>query len=604
MAEYLAPGVYVEETSYRSKSVEGVSTTTTGVVGQCRYGPVEGLPVLVTSFEQFQRRFGGLEDLTISGASVTNYLAHSVKAFFENGGKRCYISRIFNEDGNALADHAATSGNIAAGQLGYPISLTARYPGVAGNSKVTVTARRSRNLLANGELRGVRAGELIELSTGTEPNSDIVGAAPNDPLGSDLFWVELDDQGNPSLTNPAGNSPNLSNFDFAQRITLEVEVDAGGRTNVYSALSTHPSAENFIGRVLRTEDRQAGIDPPYNRAAIIYIDIADAYSEDDCLTLLSILNSNSPFTVDGGSDGAAVTATHFAGSGDGHQARGLEALAEMEDISIVAAPGAAVLDGAANAGERQSVRNHLISHCENLKYRFAILSDAAGTGFQGIRDARSQHDSTYAGMYYPWVVVADPFGQRGDTLELPPDGFMAGIFARSDIQHGVHKAPANEVVRGALRFNRHVTKGQQDVLNPEGINCLRFFEGRGYRVWGARTISSDPEWKYVNVRRLFIYLEHSIDRSTQWAVFEPNNHSLWLKIRTTISAFLESEQRKGALMGKTPEEGFFVRCDRSTMTQQDLDNGRLICLIGVAPTKPAEYVVFRIGQWTADAETV
>jgi phage tail sheath protein FI len=178
---------------------------------------------------------------------------------------------------------------------------------------------------------------------------------------------------------------------------------------------------------------------------------------------------------------------------------------------------------------------------------------------------------------------------------------MAGIYARSDIERGVHKAPANETVRGVLGFTRNVGKGEQDVLNPEGINCLRFFEGRGYRVWGARTISSDPEWVYVNVRRLFIFLEHSIDRSTQWAVFEPNNEELWLKIRLTIESFLYDVWRTGALLGSKPEDAYFVRCDRSTMSQGDLDNGRLICLIGVAPTKPAEFVIFRIGQWTADA---
>lgn len=178
---------------------------------------------------------------------------------------------------------------------------------------------------------------------------------------------------------------------------------------------------------------------------------------------------------------------------------------------------------------------------------------------------------------------------------------MTGIYARNDAERGVWKAPANEVVRGALRFEREVNQRQQEVLNPEGINCLRYFFGRGNRVWGARTVSSDPEWKYVNVRRYFIYLERSIDRSTQWAVFEPNGERLWANVRETVSAFLYNEWRSGALLGTSPEEAFFVRCDRSTMTQDDLDNGRLICEIGVAVLKPAEFVIFRIGQKTADA---
>jgi hypothetical protein len=203
-------------------------------------------------------------------------------------------------------------------------------------------------------------------------------------------------------------------------------------------------------------------------------------------------------------------------------------------------------------------------------------------------------------------VVANPNARPGNDrvpkeIALPPSGFICGIYARNDIERGVFKAPANEVVRGALRFERDVSFGEQEMLNPLGVNCLRFFPGRGYRVWGARTASSDPEWKYVNIRRYFNYLEASIDRGTQWAVFEPNGERLWANIRTTVSDFLYNEWVTGALLGTRPEEAFFVRCDRSTMTQNDLDNGRLVCLIGVAALKPAEFVIFRIGQKTADA---
>jgi phage tail sheath protein FI len=183
----------------------------------------------------------------------------------------------------------------------------------------------------------------------------------------------------------------------------------------------------------------------------------------------------------------------------------------------------------------------------------------------------------------------------------PPSGFVAGIYARNDIQQGVHKSPANEVIRQALGFETLVNRAQQEVLNPKGINCLRFFEGRGYRVWGARTLTSDPEWKYLNVRRYFAFLERSIELGTQWAVFENNGPTLWRNVRTTISDFLFNEWSSDHLLGTRPDEAFFVRCDRTTMTQNDLDNGRLVCLIGVAPLRPAEFVIFRIGQKTADA---
>jgi phage tail sheath protein FI len=185
---------------------------------------------------------------------------------------------------------------------------------------------------------------------------------------------------------------------------------------------------------------------------------------------------------------------------------------------------------------------------------------------------------------------------------MPPSGFVAGIYARNDTLRAVYKAPANEVVSLAIGFERLINKGQQEVLNPEGINAFRFFAGRGFRLWGARTMSSDSEWKYVNLRRYFAFLEHSIDRGTQGVVFEPNGETLWANVRHTIDDFLFDQWQNGALLGDKPEKAYFVRCDRSTMTQNDLDNGRLVCLIGVAPLRPAEFVIFRIGQWTADAK--
>jgi phage tail sheath protein FI len=230
-----------------------------------------------------------------------------------------------------------------------------------------------------------------------------------------------------------------------------------------------------------------------------------------------------------------------------------------------------------------------------------VLDAPAGQKIAAIRKLKAKLDSKHAALYYPWVTVFDPVTRQ--PLNLPPSGFVAGIYARNDIERAVYKAPANEVVRGAIGFETPISTAQQEVLNPEGINVFRFFEGRGFRLWGARTISSDPEWKYVNVRRYFAYLEHSIDKGTQWAVFEPNGEALWANVRATIRDFLVNEWANGALLGDKPEKAFFVRCDRSTMTQNDLDNGRLVCLIGIAPLKPAEFVIFRIGQWTADART-
>jgi len=217
----------------------------------------------------------------------------------------------------------------------------------------------------------------------------------------------------------------------------------------------------------------------------------------------------------------------------------------------------------------------------------------------GVRELRAKFNSKYVAIYYPWICILDPITRQ--QIHVPPSGFVAGIYARNDITRGVYKAPANEVVTLSIGFERLLNKGQQDVLNPEGINCFRYFEGRGYLLWGVRMATDDPEWKYVNLRRYFAYLERSVDRGTQWAVFEPNGPDLWANVRRTIEGFLLNEWSNGALLGDTPSKAFFVRCDRSIMTQNDLDNGRLVCLIGVAPIRPAEFVIFRIGQWTGEA---
>jgi phage tail sheath protein FI len=252
------------------------------------------------------------------------------------------------------------------------------------------------------------------------------------------------------------------------------------------------------------------------------------------------------------------------------------------------------------------VHQKLIGHAELPRaYRIAVLETPANMEPGQIVDLKSKIDSTRAALYYPWITVANPAAATDPTqstlIDLPPSGHVCGVYARTDISRGVWKAPANETVTGAIGLQRAVSFGEQELLNPLGINCIRALPNRGIRVWGARTISSDPEWKYVNIRRYFIYLENSIDRGTQWAVFEPNGERLWANIRTTISDFLYNEWVSGALLGSTPKEAFFVQCDRSTMTQNDLDNGRLICLVGVAAIKPAEFVIFRIGQKTADA---
>jgi phage tail sheath protein FI len=273
------------------------------------------------------------------------------------------------------------------------------------------------------------------------------------------------------------------------------------------------------------------------------------------------------------------------------QRKGLTGLNDVDEISIVYSPNAQDVNGLVDS---------LITNCETLKDRFVIIdSKSSSTNISAI-DPRSDNPSSYAAFYYPWIKVMDL--DKGELCTIPPGGHVAGVYARIDIERGVHKAPANERIRGVMELEFNIGKGEQDILNPRGVNCLRWFRGRGIRIWGARTLSDNSLWKYINVRRLFLYLEESIEEGTQWVVFEPNDEKLWARVKQTITQFLTRVWKDGALMGTTPEEAFFIKCDRTTMTQDDIDNGRLIVLIGVAPVKPAEFVIFRIAQWQGGSE--
>ena len=291
-----------------------------------------------------------------------------------------------------------------------------------------------------------------------------------------------------------------------------------------------------------------------------------------------------------GTDGTALVLAHAQTA--------LAKLEAIDEIAILACPDEHS-QGFAGIGDE------LINQCENLKDRFAIVQVPLGQAPAGVAVTR---DTKYGALYYPWIEIRD--ARKGTPLMIPPGGHVAGIYARSDIERGVHKAPANEVVRGLFTdpenpkrgLERQVVKGEQDILNPKGINVIRNFPGRGNVLWGARTMSRDPDWKYINVRRLFIFVEESIEEATQWVVFEPNDEPLWARVRRSVSDFLTRLWMDGMLQGAAKEQAFFVRCDRTTMTQADIDNGRLIMLIGIAPVKPAEFVIFRIGQWTGGSD--
>ena len=716
MPEYLAPGVFVEEVSFRSKSIEGVGTSVAAIAGPTRSGPLRGLPEVVTSFAEFTRIYGDVQDLSFDGTSVLNHTALSAKAFFDGGGKQLYVSRVANfatpADGFASA---ADSNNH--------VTFSSRFPGAMGNLTLEVNWRDSENLLLSVITSSPAEGEVVFLeATGLENDAtaaDTSGQAHplsikalvrrsgtsyeivddlceiTDTNGVSVSPATLLDGGNHLLAaglvndadtsvtftkvtarrpstgaladgteavltlsevagldafhpgdwgtltslygtlNAAGTeftiedssrNPGISGAPITLNLSalaaapgsvrammvqrsFDISVRNGGADApviyTYGEISTAPDASNSLSAVLASSPskRHDALTSP------VACSLADSISGSDVITALySMFDSSAmspgPMSVEGprylisltgGDDGSVPVAVNYGGVSDEvNGSTGFTAFEDIEDISIVMCPAAS-----ADATNHQAVIAEMQKHCRKMGYRVGIVDSRENMSLSEVREFRSNFDDSRLALYYPWVVAADPRGVE-PTINVPPAGFIAGVYANTDVQRGVHKAPANEPVIGALGFTQEINQFQQELLNPAGVNCLRSFAGRGHRVWGGRTLSSDPEWKYVNVRRYFLYLERSIEKSTQWVVFEPNGERLWDNVRITIENFLYNEWANGRLLG-TAKTAYFVRCDRSTMTQNDLDNGRLVCEVGVAALKPAEFVVFRIGQKTADS---
>ena len=581
MAEYLSPGVYVEEYDSGAVPMQGVSTSTAGFIGLAQRGPVVGKPQLVTSFADYKRAFGGY--LSEAKFGEARFLPYAVEQFFINGGSRAYIMRV--------AAEGAAAAKATAGVL----QIEAANPGEWGNKiRVTVEASskaKTQVIAVNGaDLKlknadGFNQGDVVELFDGkAKAYATIVSSLDN--------IVTLDA---PCTLNVADEKIGTPKYIKTCELTLTVKLDDVVET--YANVSLCPEAGNFVSARTRKSDlvtvavteAKAPAAPKEGKD-----EKAPAPAKAGA-TPIELVGGAAVIALAGGSDGkvANVNPSVYMGEDNGPGKRsGLAAFLENVDVSIMAIPGV-------TAPEVQAA---LIAHCENCKSCFAILDvpiDRKKTN--DVVEFRDMYDTTYAAMYHPWLEMFDPLAKR--SAYFPPSGAMAGIYARTDNERGVHKAPANEIVRGCTGLSCNYNEGEQDILNPKGVNLVRAFTGRGIRVWGARTISSNGLWKYLNVRRLFIYVEESIKANTNWVVFEPNSEVLWGRVTRTIEMFLATCWRSGALAGSTPSEAYFVECGPTTMTQDDIDNGRLICNIGIAAVKPAEFVIFRITQHTASSES-
>ena len=585
MAEYLSPGVYVEEYDSGATPMQGVSTSTAGFVGLAERGPVIGQPQLVTSFADYKRMYGGY--LSEAGYGSNRFLPYAVEQFFSNGGARAYIMRAVPGD--------ARTGSCVSGVL----KISAANPGAwaedlrvvvspASKAKTQVLAVSGADLtLKNAD--GFNAGDVVELYDGKTTAYATVKNVLDKVVTLDA----------PCSLDVAEAKVGTVKYIKTCEITLTVRL--GENVETFENLSLKPDALNDIVAKTAKSDLIT-VEVLESKAAPAPVKEKDKDGKEipapapkaPSIVPFALCGGNGAdlvLTLQGGSNGSVRTATPdaFLGKDDGPGKRtGLQAFQENGNVSIMAIPGVTMPE----------VQAGLVGFCEGKKSCFAILDvpmELKKTN--DVANFRDMYDSTYAAMYHPWLEMYDAGSKR--SAYFPPSGAMAGIYARTDVERGVHKAPANEVVRGCTGLSCAYNEGEQDVLNPIGVNLIRSFTGRGIRVWGARTISSNGLWKYLNVRRLFIYVEESIKANTSWVVFEPNSTELWDRVTRTIETFLSTCWRDGALAGSTPSEAFFVECGPTTMTQDDIDNGRLICQIGIAPVKPAEFVIFRITQKTA-----
>jgi len=654
--EYLAPGVYVEEVDTGPLPIVGVGTSTAGFVGVTKRGPTTGLPELVTSFADYQRRFGGhFADGALAGHTLLSY---AVEGFFVNGGQRVYIKRVQGQGGVAAgvnaqgglvtrlvadAPQGATKVRLATlrhVEVGVQLKLTQVKDGVVTESPaIPVTAYdRSTN-----EVTFANANALTALF---ESRYTVVTTTTVAITRANTFRVDAADQGKwgdeiiVRTEHASGaSSPVVAYTTTAPpKVTLRsgagfyvgayVEFDRGLHKFFRKILARDGLVVTLDGALFAAGDLSpelVGPPIPPTIATVCEFSLSASYGGvdeqftgltlenvpghyfktiiDNGSTLITVgppLGSTTPLSfpmgddglrtlLAGGNNGNPPNPTDYIGvdSGAGNRT-GLQAMVDIDEVAILAIPGRT----------EQAVQSALISQCELLKDRFAILDPAGKLNLQLIQDQRSQFDTKYAAIYHPRLVVLDAL--TNTDIVVPPSGHVAGIYARTDVERGVHKAPANVVIRGITGLEQNITRGEQEILNPRNINVLRDLrsQGRGYRVWGARCMTSNPMWKYVPVRRLFIFLEESLDEGTQTFVFEPNDERLWPRVRQSISNFLSQVWRDGALMGTKPSEAYFVQCDRSTMSQQDIETGRLIVIVGVAPVFPAEFVIIRISQWS------
>lgn len=567
MPEYLTPGVYFEFQDAAPPVIRRIRTDIAGFVGLAERGSLNRA-VQIDSWRQFQAKFGNFVSYS--------YLAYAVKGFFENGGRTCFIVRIAGSTA-AKASLVLKSGNnqnvlkITADNEGIwgnkiAITLTQVQPSKLSFSLTVIRDRREREVFANLSLDPDHKRYFVRLIN------------QGDDRTARSQWVQVEDL----LPSATILTPNLLPDAIKSGLKNQIGFLVGGQDGVKSL-----TLNDFIGTLDPLADDRQGLSVLDRVDAVGIICLPDIH-------ICPVLIPDAPPVEDPSLD---------------------PCLPKTGELSAAIPKISPTLEQPPSFSQEQifTIQRALIEHCERHQDRVAILDAVLRSGSEQsltiaeILKWRSRFDSErgFAALYYPWVRVVDPLKLRGNPVRtIPPCGHIAGLYARSDFTVGVHKAPANGELFWAEDVTVVINDDQQAILNPDGINCIRAFPGRGIRVYGARTISSNPDWRYINVRRLMSMIEEAVDESTQWAVFEPHDFNLRRSLILSVSGFLETIWRQGALVGGSPEEAYYIKCDDTNNPPEIVDQGKIITDIGVAPTHPAEFIVFRVGRTIEELEIV
>ncbi len=579
MTKYISPDIYFERVvrDERFRQLERLPLDCAVFMGIAERGPIQQ-PTRVTSWDSFKQRFGGY----LPGAR----LAHAVYGFFNNGGKECFITRVARIDDPDEAKNAAKAQTVlrdlysrgtirveasSEGAWGNQLKVAVGIPKKVHRSVVTHDITPGATSAKVEVAKGFEKGALVRLTDGRQEAFVRVLEVAQDEVRWDRpIELEL----NRGRTT-------IENVEFKLTITADDDFE------IFDNLSMDPEHSRYFAKVINAEslyvraiDLRSTTEPPYN--------YPQAMTES---------------VLEGGRDGLEwITPEDWVGFSRGPgDRRGLRAYLENEDIGLICLPDLFTSleqsEGFKDIKDVVAVQRAAIELAENMRYVHVILDPPPGLAPIEAAAYREHFDTRHAAIYYPWIKVLD---ENGNVVTIPPSGHVAGIYAKMDEEYGVHKPPANEPISDVVGVERVIDKDTQDAIYPDAINCIRPFRGRGIRIWGSRTLSSNALWRHVNVCRVFAMVCKSVEYGTQWAPFEPNDRELWKRLTRLIGTFLTQMWREGFLVGETPEQAFYVKCDEETNPEEVRDAGEVVTEIGLSIVRPLEFIVFRIGERTSD----